>query len=653
MHPIDLAIVSSYLIYSIFVGLHSKEEAGTNLEEYFLAGRSLKGWQAGLSMAAAQFAADTPLLVTGLIATAGIFSLWQLWVYALAFLMLGFVLGPSWRKVGVITDAELTEVRYGQKPALTLRVFKAIYLGTIFNCTVLAMVLLAATRISEPFLTWNLWLPGLIYQPILSLVDWIHIPVTMNTADGDIWIKSTNNLISILSISAVTTFYSTTGGLRNVVMMDIFQFFVKMLATAVYAFIVVQAVGGIGLFPEKLTEVLSHGNPTGMTVGQILAFTPSEARNASLAILMVYMVQWIAQINADGSGYLAQRTMACRSDKDAKQAAVIFTVVQVILRTLLWLPIGLGLLILFPPEAGMGGEAFKAAREATYVTGMASLLPIGVKGLMVTAMLTALGSTVDTHVNWGSSYWTNDIYKRLICQSILKTEPNPKTLVWVARGCNLLILFMALFIMTRLSSIQVAWKTSLLLGAGLGVVLILRWLWWRFSAWGEIASIGATLVMIPVFMTVFADMPVEHKMLWMAAIGATAGIVVSVLGGPEDRERLKSFYLRARPPGFWGPIAREAGDDPADTRRRFGYGISATLLAAVSVFCALVGVGTWLLGSPAPHWFPLARWAWIALLLALSMSLIPVWWRFGFGLHLADLAEETAVHRGEIAPEAS
>lgn len=653
MHPIDLLIVAGYVVISIIVGLRSKEESTTNLEEYFLAGRSLKGWQAGLSMAAAQFAADTPLLVTGLIATSGIFALWRLWVYALAFLLLGFVLGPSWRRAGVITDAELTEVRYGEKPALVLRMFKAIYLGTIFNCAVLAMVLLAATRIAEPFLTWHLWLPSWLFNPMANFVQLLHVPLTVNATSPQVWALSADNLISILTICAVTTFYSTTGGLRNVVMMDIFQFCIKMLGTAIYAFFVIKTVGGLGAISHQLHEVFRHGGPAGMTPDQILAFTPGEAKNATMAILAVFMVQWIAQINADGSGYLAQRTMACRSDRDAKQAAVIFTTVQVILRTLLWLPIGLGLLLLFPPDLSLTGDALKSAREATYVTGMATLLPVGVKGIMVTAMLTALGSTVDTHINWGSSYWTNDIYKRLICQTWLKKEPDPRTLVWVARLCNLGILGLALVIMTTMGSIQQAWTTSLLLGAGLGGVLILRWLWWRFNAWGEIASILTTIVLLPVFLTYFQDS--ELRMLALAGVATLVGVIVSLWTAPEDAERLIVFYRKARPPGFWGPIAALADEDGGrQSRRRLTSSLSATFLAAASVFAVLVGLGTWVCGSPVPGWLPqegfLGRPLWIGGLIVGGLALIPLWWRLAFEAPVSG-SEEDAFLRPNVPEE--
>lgn len=628
MHPLDIAIIAVYICYALYTGLHSKSESSKSLEEYFLAGRSLKGWQSGLSMAAAQFAADTPLLVTGLIATAGIFSLWRIWIYAFAFLLLGFLLGPSWRRVGVITDAELTEVRYGQKPATILRGFKAIYLGTIFNCTVLAMVLLAATKIAEPFLVWNQWLPEFLFAPVVAFVDWLHVPLTIHVNQANTWVYSANNLISIISIATLTTFYSTTGGLRNVVKMDIFQFFVKMLGTAAYAICVIIAVGGLPAIPAKLHTLYAAGGPNGMTPDQILAFTPGEASGVGFMMLTVIGIQWLAQMNADGSGYLAQRTMACRSDKDAKQAVVVFTVVQVVFRTLLWLPIGLGLLILFPPDYSLVGEAFTTHREATYVQGMAELLPIGVKGLMITAMLAALGSTVDTHVNWGASYWTNDIFKRIICQGFLKREPSGTELVWVARLSNICILLLALFIMTKLSSIQEAWKASLLLGAGLGVVLVLRWLWWRMNAWAELASIITSLVMAPVLLATMPASQDAERLIILALAATLVSVIVALWVGPESMARLQIFYKKAHPPGFWGPVAESLGEPASGPMNRLTRAVGAIVFAAISIFAVLMGSGTLLVGAPAP-----AGWSepvWIAGLLLLGFGLVPLWWNLAF-----------------------
>jgi Na+/proline symporter len=627
---LDILILLAFVAYAISAGLRSRTVASKNLEEYFLAGRGLKGWAAGISMAATQFAADTPLLVTGMIATGGIFLLWRLWIFALAFLMMGFVLAASWRRARVLTDAELTELRYGHKPAALLRALKAVYFGTVINCTVLAMVLLAATRIAEPFLLWDQWLPSWMFNPILDLVRWVGVPLTIDTGGGEeVWIRTASNLISIGAIALVTTFYSATGGLRSVVRTDIIQFSIMMLGTLLYAVIVISNVGGLSALTERIHEMFASGGPGGIRSDQILAFTPSRAYDASWTLMLAFAFQWLIHMYADGTGYLAQRSMACRTGREAKLAAVVFTVAQIIFRSLLWLPIALGLLVLFPPDPKLAGEVLTAEREATFVRGMAELLPTGVKGLMLTGMLAALASTVDTHLNWGSSYWTNDIYKRFVCEAWLKKKPTGRTLVWVARGANVLILGLSLLIMTQLTSIQVAWEMSLLLGAGIGIVLVLRWLWWRMNAWGEIAAIGASLILAPILL---AAIPAEEEALRMLlmAVGSTGvALVVVYLTGPEEASRLREFYGRAHPPGFWGPVAESFNEEATLGQRRLRRSIAATLLCAFSIFCLLTGLGSWLAGSPAPTWFPW-RWLWILVLLAVGFSLVPLWWRLGF-----------------------
>ncbi|MCZ6729868.1 MAG: Na+:solute symporter [SAR324 cluster bacterium] len=629
MQFIDVLIIAAFVAYAIGSGLWNRSRASRNLEEYFLAGRSLPGWQAGLSMAATQFAADTPLLVTGIIATAGIFALWQLWIYALAFLLMGFVLASSWRRAGVLTDAELSELRYGSRPAAALRAIKAIYFGTIFNCTVLAWVLFAAARIAEPFLRWERWLPPGVILPVAEFMQWINVPLTVGAPDDpQVWLRSASNLISILAILTVTAFYSTTGGLRSVVATDMVQIGVMLLGTLAFAVIVVDKVGGLGAIREQLYENFAAGGPGGILPGQILAFTPDQAKQASFALLFLFALQWLIQLNADGTGYLAQRSMACRSGRDAKQAALVFTFTQVLLRSLLWLPLGLGLLLLFPPDAALPAGLLQAERESTYVRGMAELLPPGVLGLMVTAMLAALASTVDTHINWGASYWTNDIFKRFICQQWLKREPSGRALVWVARGANLLILLIALLIMTQLSSINQAWQTSLLLGAGMGVVLILRWLWWRVNAWAEIAAVLVSLVAAPLLMLMMEDQAL--RLLSMAVLSTLAALAAMRIAGPEERGRLLEFYRRVRPPGYWGPIAEAAGDPAREGARRLWRALGAMAACGLSVFCLLVGLGSWLVGSPAPVWFPWET-AWQFLLVMAGLALTPLWYKLGFG----------------------
>jgi len=629
MGTLDWIIVGLFLLYSIGMGLRSQGQASQNLDEYFLAGRSLRGWQAGLSMAATQFASDTPLLVTGIVATAGVFALWQMWIYALAFLLMGFVLAPCWRRAHVLTDAEFTELRYGGRPAAALRIIKALYLGTAFNCTVLAWVFFAATRIAEPFLLWESWLPPGLFLPLQHAVEHVGVPLTLvsDLNSPDVWARSTSNLISIMVIVFVTWFYSTTGGLRAVVATDILQIGVMLGATLAYAITVVIRAGGLETIREKIFALYSHGGINGIAPEQLFAFTPDQAFDVSASLLMVFALQWVIQLNADGTGYLAQRSMACRSDHDARIASLVMSFTQILLRSLLWLPIALGLIVLFPPDFTQPLDTFKATREASYVWGMAMILPAGLKGLMLTGMLAALASTVDTHLNWGASYWTNDIYKRFLCEALFDKAPSPRSLVWVARGSNLLILLASIGIATQLTSIEQTWQISLLFGAGIGIISILRWIWWRMNAWGEIAALLSSLVLAPLL---FFFVPSQFLRLLLVATGATlAAIGTTWLTPPEKSASLRLFYTRVKPPGFWGAVAQAAGDDPMRGKARLLRGLSATFCAALSLFCLLIGLGSWLIHSPAPVFFPWPS-LWIALLLLVGIMLIPLWWRLGF-----------------------
>ena len=631
MSLIDALIVVLFIAYAVGVGLRNRRQASKNLEEYFLAGRSLPGWKAGLSMAATQFAADTPLLVTGLVATAGIFGLWQLWIFGVTFLVLGFVLAGAWRRAGVVTDAELAEVRYGARPAAVLRCVKALYFGTIINCVALAWVLFAAAKIAEPFLLWNEWLPGEIFQPVVGLVDAVGVPLTIGgLADPDVWIKTANNLLSLVMILTVVALYSATGGLRSVVATDIGQITVMALGTVAFTTIVVSEAGGLGGMQAKLHETFAGGGPGGILPDEILAFTPGRGKDVTLSVLSLLGLLWLINSVSDGSGYLAQRAMACRSDRDARTAAVVFTFAQVLVRSLLWLPLAVGLLVLFPPDPGLAPGLMQADREATYVRGMAELLPPGVTGLMLTGMLAALASTVDTHLNWGASYWTNDIYKRFICQAWLKTEPSGRTLVWVARGASVLTLVIAMAVMSQLTSINQAWQINLLFGAGLGVVLVLRWIWWRMNAWAEIAAMVVASAVAPLLIAYLGDDQQPLRLLLAATASTVAALVAIWIKGPEDRERLTAFYRRVRPVGFWGPIAAGLGAEEDLGPRRLARALGATALCSATLFAALVGIGSWLVGSPPPVWLPSAP-VWIGGLLVTALALCPLWYRLGFG----------------------
>jgi len=610
---IDVLIILAFVIYSISNGFRNQSKASENLEEYFLAGRTIKGWRAGFSMAATQYAADTPLLVTGLIASGGIFMLWRLWIYGLGFLMIGFLLGSAWRHAQVITDAELTEIRYSGRGVLALRGLKAVYYGTVMNCTILAMVLVAATRISEVFLLWNEWIPGSIYQPILHLVQSVGVSMASGSTDLAIYVATTNNLISIFIILGFTALYSTTGGLRSVIATDTVQFSLAMLGTLIYAIIVMVKSGGLGEIVHRLVTIYGETNAS-----EMLSYTPNTT-DALLPFLVLISLQWFYERNSDGTGYFAQRLMACRSDRDAKLAAFIFTWLQIFLRSLFWLVIGVGLLVIYPfdPSAA-SGEAFVAGREILFATGIKDLLPVGIRGIMLVGLLAALASTVDTQLSWGASYWSNDIYLRIINRGWLKREPSNKEQVLIARLSNLVILIIAIAIMANLKSIQTAWYVTLLFGAGTGAVLVLRWFWERINLYSEISAIIASLIFAPIILfTVEAEW---LRLSSMALISTIVIVVVTLSTRQTDPEVLTKFYQQVKPPGFWRNTAESVGENAEKPVKSFWQGVYVTVTTSLSVFLLLVGVGKLIFPNPSSS----IMWAWVYLILGLAS--IPLWW---------------------------
>lgn len=618
---LDLLIVLAFVAFTVSQGFLNKKQASQSLEEFFLAGRSIKGWRAGCSMAATQFAADTPLLITGLIATGGIFLLWQLWIYGLAFLLMGFVFSGMWRRAGVLTDAELAELRYSGHGTLALRTLKALYYGTIINCVVMAFVLVAGMTIAETFLLWHEWLPSGLYETLKDLVTWSGIDLARYVADLEPAVAATNNLISLVVLLVFIALYATTGGLRSVIITDTVQFVIALGATLLYAVYVVVEVGGMDALMDRLTALYGEA-----ATAKMLSFSPAAAE-AALPFLTIIALQWFFQMNSDGTGYLAQRSMACYSDRQARIAALVFTWAQVLLRSLIWIVIAAGLLVLYPfTPADMGAEGFKTAREATFVTGIDELLPPGVRGLMLTGMLAALASTIDTHLNLGASYWSNDIYRRLINEVWLKRAPKNKELVLVARLANLLILAVALSIMSQLDSIQEGWKISLLFGAGVGSVIVLRWLWERITVYAELAGMAVSLVAGIVLMQALPDPDQEAVRIGLMALLSTTAVVgITFLTPATDPTVLDAFYRRVRPMGFWGKTATRVGDEPRLASRALGRGLALVALVGGSLYLSLAGFGKLLL--PAPGDSSLTAW----LMVAGALALVPFWWKAAVG----------------------
>ncbi|NBB73541.1 MAG: sodium transporter [Bacteroidetes bacterium] len=610
---LDLGIVLAFVGYAAAQGFLARKKASQSLRQYFLAGQNVKGWKAGFSMAATQYAADTPLLVTGLVATAGVFALWRFWIYGLGYLLLAFIFAEMWRRSRVLTDAELTELRYDGRGVLFLRGLKAIYYGTIVNCIFLAMVLVAAVRIAEVFMPWHTWLPADLYAPILGLVQSTGLVLSSSVTGLDPAVVTTNGLISLALMVGFAFLYSATGGMRSVVNTDAMQFVLAMLGTVVYSWYVVDAVGGIGALGPRIVEL--YGQLQGQ---EMMSFAPSGT--ALFPFLMVIALQGLFWVSSDGTGYLAQRAMSTQSDHDARVAGAVFSWSQILVRSLIWLVISAGLLVLYPFDPSqIGTDGFAAAREMTFVTGIDDLLPVGLRGLMLTGLLAALTSTIDTHLNWGASYWSNDLYKRLICEEWLDREPSGSESVLVARLSNVVVLAFAIGIMVSLGSIQATWFISLVFGAGIGPVLMLRWLWERVNLYAEGSAIVASLIAAPIVINV---VDAEWlRLLSMVVASLTATVITALVTPPTSPEARNRFYERVRPFGWWPRSAKEAGDAPMEPTRALGRRLRLTLLSTASLFGMLVGIGKLLVHPPGANLF------WPTALLVGAVALVPFWWR--------------------------
>ncbi|MEM1128720.1 MAG: sodium:solute symporter family protein [Bacteroidota bacterium] len=607
---IDLALVLGFVAYAIGAGWRARRQASQGLTDYFLAGRTVKGWRAGLSMAATQYAADTPLLATGLVATGGLFVLWRFWIYGFGYLLLGLLFAEQWRRARVLTDAELTEIRYSGRGVLALRTLKAVYYGTVVNCFFLAMVLIAAVRIAEVFLPWHTWLPEGLYATLLSGVSTVGFSLGVSITGLDPAVTATNGLLSIGLIVVFVLLYATTGGLRGVVATDVLQFAFAMVGTVAYAVLVVQEVGGLGQIGERLTELYGAAQREAF-----LALLPAEGR-AVLPFLVILGLQGLFWVSSDGTGYLAQRAMACRSDHDARLAGIVFSWAQILGRSLVWLVISVGLLVLYPfTPAAAAADGFAAAREVTFVLGIQDLMPPGLKGIMLVGLLAALASTVDTHLNWGAAYWSNDLYDRLYCRALRKQEPDPRTLVRVARLSNSVILLLALTVMVNLGSIQNTWFVSLVFGAGIGGVLMLRWLWSRITIFSEVAAIVVSLVAAPFILTlVEAEWA---RLTWMVGLSTGAAIGITFVTRPTEAGVLQAYGARVRPLGWWP----RGAPSPAASLRGFWLRLRLASWMTASLFLALIG-GTRLL-VPVPDTSPWVGWG----CLALAAGLAPLWWK--------------------------
>jgi Na+/proline symporter len=564
LSAIDWAVIGAFFALNIGIGLAFGRRAGHSVSEFFLSGRNVPWWLAGTSMVATTFGADTPLAVSGMVVRGGIAGNWLWWNAVASGMLTVFFFAALWRRAGVMTDVELIEIRYGGRPASALRAVRAAYLAIPVNCMIIGWVNLAMAKI---------------------------LGMTVGIPKGP----------AIAICLALTGLYVSVSGLWGVLLTDVVQFVVKLGMTIVLAFAAVRAVGGMdnlraALPPEKLSFVPAIGT----------AWMP-------VVTFMVYIgVQWWAAwypgAEPGGGGYVAQRIFSAKSERDGVLATLWFNIAHYTVRSWPWVITALAASVLYHD----GKDP-----EGAYVRVMIDHLPQSLRGLMMAGFLAAYMSTVATHLNWGASYLVGDLYKRF-----LRPNESERHYVAASRIATLLTMVLAGLVTLWLQSIAGAWKILLAFGSGTGLVLILRWYWWRINAWSEIVAMiasGAGSIVLARFFDADDPRGFAYLMLGTLLVTTVAWVAATFLTRPESDETLISFYERVRPAGAgWHAVARKSRVLPA------GPGLSVRLrdwlLGCALIYLSLFGVGKLLLGERMLGWMLLGGAALCGALLARDLS---------------------------------
>ena len=544
LHGLDLAILGAYLALALALGFWVRGAAGKDRVSYFLAGRALPWWWAGLSIAATTFAADTPLAITGIVADRGASGNWMWWSWIGVHAAVVVYFAGRWSDSGVLTDAELLSIRYSGRLADGLRVFRAGLYGVVINALTLGWVLRAMVKLVSPFFDWAAWTPGLLAAAAAAL------PAGL--------LGSPSEALTILSLLALVAVYSSAGGLRGVVLTDLVQLGAALIGAGWLAVSAWRAAGGrAGL----VAGLAAHEGPD----HQVLDFFPDVGSGwpaelgIGAAMFGLYLVvQAYANLPADGGGYFMQRLNATRTPKDARRAAIVFLVLQYVLRTLPWLVVAVAALVLIPrgqEASALGGVAGAVAgdREMAYPVLMGALLPAGALGLVLTSLLGAFMSTVDTHLNWGASYVVNDLYLRV------RPHASDRHQIRVARLSVLAFALLAVAVSAQIDSIAAAWTWLGVLGAAIGIPTLLRWVWWRVSAASELGAL--MLGLGAAGLLALTDLPYEARLVLTAGASVVGLGLGMALGPGTDPATIARFVARVAPAGVWPgrPGARAEG----------------------------------------------------------------------------------------------
>ena len=556
LSTLDWSIIGLYFIFSLAVGIWASRKAGKDTKSFFLAGRNMPWWLLGVSMVATTFSTDTPNLVTDLVRKNGVSGNWGWWAFLLTGMLTVFIYAKLWHRSGVLTDIEFYELRYSGKPAAFLRGFRALYLGLIFNVLVMGTVSLAAIKFGEIVLNWPGWL-------------------------------------TLIIACSITLAYSTLGGLKAIIITDFIQFTLAMFGS-IWATIYILGLEQIG----GILKLISHSN----VVDKISLLPDFSNPDVWVPVLLVPLaVQWWASYypgaEPGGGGYIAQRMFSAKDEKNAVGATLLFNIAHYALRPWPWILIALSSLIIYPElsdiqKAFPNLPADKLGHDVAYPA-MLTLLPSGLLGLVAASLIAAFMSTMSTQVNLGASYLVNDFYKRFI-----NPEASEEKLVTIARIFTVISIILGSALGLVLKNAGQAFSLLLLLGAGTGLIYILRWFWWRINAFTEIVAMISSLIVSIYFNFIHDSLNLINLLDWQklvmgAIITTIIWIIATFITPPDNNKTLQKFVNKVNP---GGPGWRKF-ESSSNKTWAVPLGIICMLLGCFLVYGLLLGFGYFIYGN--------------------------------------------------------
>ncbi|MCL4477202.1 MAG: Na+:solute symporter [Nitrospirae bacterium] len=537
----DWAIVVAYMLASLMIGLYFTKKASSSVSEFFLSGRNLPWWLAGTSMVATTFSSDTPLYVTGLVREHGIYENWQWWCFLFSGMMSVFFFARLWRRLGVLTDVELINLRYSGRSASLLRGFKAIYFSVAIHTIIKAQVILAMAKILDVSLGWGKW-------------------------------------ESIFVSSGITVAYAMLSGYWGVVTTDFFQFIIAMIGAITLAVVSVDTAGGISAIKMRLDQ-------------NTLSFFPPLDEGFFGTAFMTFLgyvgLSWWSKYSSDGGGVIVQRMSSCKDETQSLFATLYFNIANYGLRTWPWILAALASLILYPQARD---------HEAVYPRMMVDLLPSGLKGLMLASFFAAFMSTLSTYLNLSSAYFVNDFYRPFV-----KREATEKHYIKVSRIATLVLSIVTGIVTYYTTSIIGVFKFLIAFGSGTGLVYIVRWFWWRVNAWSEISAMVAStgMTLLAYLHPSFRSSPYYAKLFLIISVSTIVWLGVTLLTKPAENAKLVEFYRRTRPGrAGWKPVALLA-DDPQD-RGTLTDSLVQWIYGCLLIIGLTIGLGKLILGYILP-----------------------------------------------------